>query len=195
MSEAENSRRKSPEALAIDFSCRGGDFERAAKLEDFAQGFGLGANRVGLAIDLNQEMGIAGRKMLSAKMLPGGFEGKAVGELEGGGEKAFAKDALDASRGRGGIGKGGRENRARRRSGNQSQRDFGDEAEQAFRADENADEIEAALVFLRATADAHQRSVGERDLQTEDVMARHAIFQAPRTAGVGRDVPAQRAFL
>ena len=57
------------------------------------------------------------------------------------------------------------------------------------------DEIEAALVLHRASADAHQRAVGERDLQAEHVISRDAVLQAARSAGVGGDVAAERAFL
>ena len=77
----------------------------------------------------------------------------------------------------------------------QAQRRLGDHAEQPFAADEKAREIEALLVLVRAPAALQHAAVSEHDFEAEHVVARHAIFQAARAAGIRRDVAAEAAFL
>ena len=51
-------------------------------------------------------------------------------------------------------------------------------------------QIEAGFVFVRASADADDGAVGQHDFEAEDVIARDAVFQTARAAGVGGDVAA-----
>ena len=69
------------------------------------------------------------------------------------------------------------QNGAKWRQRNQFQRGFGDNAEQAFRADKQAREIETGLVFVRATAGADDGAVGQHDFEAEDVITRDAVFR------------------
>ncbi len=77
----------------------------------------------------------------------------------------------------------------------QAQRRLRHHAEQPFAADEQAREIEALLVLVRAPAAAQHAAVGEDDLEAEHIVARHAVFQAARPAGVRGDIAADAAFL
>ena len=91
------------------------------------------------------------------------------------------------------VGKTGRKHRARRRPRQQTQRGFGHDPEHPFRSGEQPDQIETGLVLVRPPADARHRAVGQHHLEPENVMARHPVFQAARTARIGRDVPADAA--
>ena len=155
----------------------------------------LGAHGGALAVDLDEQMRVAFRQARRAEMLARGLEREAISHLQRGGKEAAAKHALDAGGGDARVAERGGEHRAGGRRGKEPQRDLGDEAEQALRADEDADEVEAAFIFHRAAAGADQRAVGERDLQAEHVVAGDAVLQAARAAGIGGDVAAERAFL
>ncbi len=88
-----------PEPFAGGFGRRRGDFQRAAGLEQLGEDADLRADGSRLAVDLDQEMRIAARDMFRAEMTSRGLEREAIGQLERGGEKAFAKDMLHAGRG------------------------------------------------------------------------------------------------
>ena len=76
----------------------------------------------------------------------------------------------------------------------ESQRDFGDQAEKAFRSDKNPDQIEAAFVFERSSPHADQRSIGQGNLKTENVIARHPVLQTAGSACVRGHISAEGTF-
>ena len=69
---------------------------------------------------------------------------------------------------------------------------FGGDAERAFGADENAEEIVAGSVE-RFSAEVDERAVGENDFEAEDVRGGEAVFEAMRAAGIFGDVAADAA--
>ncbi len=83
----------------------------------------------------------------------------------------------------------------RRRQRQQFQRRFGDHAEQPFRTRKSSDEIESGLVLMRAPTATDDAAVRSDDLESEHVLARHAVFQTPRPASVCRDVSPDAAIL
>src|SRR5208283_5460388 len=56
--------------------------------------------------------------------------------------------------------------------------------------DEQAMQVVAGLVFVRATAEPDDGSIGENDLKAENVVAGDAVLEAARPAGVGGNVAA-----
>ena len=84
--------------------------------------------------------------------------------------------------------------RDRRRVGHESHRDPGRDAHRPFGADEAAPQVEAGRVRLEPT-EPGRLAVREHDVDGEHVRARDARGQAVRPAGVGGDVPADRAGL
>ena len=70
--------------------------------------------------------------------------------------------------------------------------DFGDDAEHAFRAGEEREQVEAGRVE-RVGAERQTLAVDRDDLDLQDVVDRQAVLQAMHAAGVLRDVAADRA--
>ena len=64
---------------------------------------------------------------------------------------------------------------------------FGDDAELAFRADHEAQEI-VAVAFERGAADVDDRAVDQHHLDAQHVVGRHAVFEAMRAAGIHREI-------
>ena len=104
------------------------------------------------------------------------FKRKTVGDLEWRGQKTFRKDFLNHGSGFWHRGKRCREGGTRRRKRKQSQSDLGNNAEHSFGPDEEADQIEAGLVFVNTTAGSQNVAACEHDFQACYVIARHAIF-------------------
>ena len=80
----------------------------------------------------------------------------------------------------------------RLRCGPDPHSDFGRDAERAFAADEESDQIEAGRIGRRA-AETRDFAVGQDDGEPQDVARRHAVLQAVRATGVFGDVAADRA--
>ena len=90
---------------------------------------------------------------------------------------------------------GADDRRHRRGQRSQPQGRLGDHAERALGADEEALEVVAGHVLHRATAEAHGPPVGQHHLEAEDVVGGDAVLHAAQPAGVGGQVPADRADL
>jgi hypothetical protein len=60
--------------------------------------------------------------------------------------------------------------------GDEAEGGFGDEAEHAFAADHEADEVEAGFVFVAAATGAEDIAGGEDGFEAEDVVAGDAVF-------------------
>ena len=99
-------------------------------------------------------MGAATAQAFAFGAFVGGGEREFVGQFQRAGQKTGGENGVQ--RAHGGVhgtetdGEVGAERRQR----NQFQRGFGDDAEQAFGADKQAVEVEAGLVFVRASAEA-----------------------------------------
>ena len=104
-------------------------------------------------------------------------------------------DRGDGPAGRHHVGEGADDRRGRRRQRAQAQRGLGDDAERALRADEQPLEVVAGHVLDRAAAEAQRPAVGQHHLDAEHVVGGHAVLHAAQPAGVGGQVPADRADL
>ena len=92
-----------------------------------------------------------------------------------------------------------REGRHQRRrwqlGGHQPQGHLGDDAERSLAADEELEQGEPRDVLDPRTAEFDRPAVGEDDGHAEDVVRRHSVLHAAQTAGVRRDIAADRAEL
>ena len=140
-------------------------------------------------------MAFARRNDRRAEMRTRGFQREAVRDLKRRREVAGAENRLHRIRRLAEGAEARAERCARGRQRQQAQRGLGHDAEQPLAAGEHADEIEAGLVLVRAPAGAQHAAIGEHDLETEHVVARHAVFQTARAARVRRDVSADAAIL
>ena len=84
----------------------------------------------------------------------------------------------------------GQQRLLRRRLGQQAQQNLGEDAQRAFRADENLAQRIAGHVLHALVADPHHVAVRQHDLEAHDVILRHAILQPAQAARVARDVAA-----
>ena len=71
-------------------------------------------------------------------------------------------------------------------------RHLGDDAEQPFRAGDDAEQVVAVAVEMLA-AEADDLAGDQHDLAAEHVVGGHAVFQAMHAAGILRDVAADGA--
>ena len=107
----------------------------------------------------------------------------------------------DARRDDGGDGFGGvldavvqREHRPpRRRPRHELEQHLGDDAERAFRSDEEILERVTGDVLHARAAEPRDLAVSQDDLQSHDVVARHAVLEPAQSAGVLGDVAADGA--
>ena len=67
------------------------------------------------------------------------------------------------------------------------------EAERAFRPNEHLLQIEAGIIFEQIEHRRDHAAVGQHDLQSEQLIAHHAVAQYPDAARIGRDVAADGA--
>ncbi len=82
----------------------------------------------------------------------------------------------------------------RLRNAVQPELDFGDDAERALRADEEAGEVVAGRGFAHPAAGADHPPVGERDGEAEHVVADGAVADRVGAGGAGRAHAADRAL-
>ena len=68
-----------------------------------------------------------------------------------------------------------------------------DDAERPLRADPQVAQVVAADELFHGSAPAHFFARRQKAFQRDHVVARHAVFRGAQTAGVRRDVPADRA--
>ncbi len=69
----------------------------------------------------------------------------------------------------------------------------GDDAERAFRADEQVLQVVAGVVFLQLVEVVHHPAIGEHDFDAEHMRARDAVGDRRGAAGIGRKVAADGA--
>ena len=189
----------------------GGEGGFAAFPEEGALGFGLGdanfGSGVGAAdfVDVGHERGDFGdgtvefdeEKRAAHRIVGvdggfGGLDGERVHHFDGGGQHAGGDDAADGSAGFVGAGESGKQRLHGFGALDDAENHFCGDAESAFGADENAEEIVAGSVE-RFSAEVDERAVGENDFEAEDVRGGEAVFQAMRAAGIFRDVAADAA--
>ena len=122
----------------------------------------------------------------------GGLDGERVHHFDGGGEHARGDDAADGGAGFVGVREGGEERLHAFGALDDAQDHFCGDAERAFGADEDAEEIVAGSVESFA-AEVDECAVGEDDFEAEDVRGGEAVFEAVGAAGVFGDVAADAA--
>ena len=101
------------------------------------------------------------------------------------GRKALLQLAQQ-SNGTGEVGQGHQRTHARPRDGAQHQDGARNDAQRAFAAYEEVLEVIAGIVFEHGAQHGQQRPVRQNDLQTQDLLARHAVLHhavAPRIGG------------
>ena len=81
----------------------------------------------------------------------------------------------------------------RARTRHQPQHRGGDDAERAFRADEQVLEVVAGVVLLELVEVVEHAAVGEHHLDAERVRARDAVGERGGAAGIGREIAADGA--
>ena len=81
----------------------------------------------------------------------------------------------------------------RARPRHQTQRRRGDDAERAFRADEQVLQVVAGIVLLQLVEVVQHAPVGQHHFQAERVRARDAMRECGGAAGVGREIAADGA--
>ena len=91
------------------------------------------------------------------------------------------------------VGEGRQRGRGSARLRKELQHRRGDDAERAFAAEEELLDVVAGVVFAQALEAVPDTAVGEHDLQTENELACIAVTKHRGAAGVGRQVPADRA--
>ena len=116
-------------------------------------------------------------KPLAAGAFAGGGKGEGIRDLERAGQKPGAKNGVNCPDGVLHRGEADRQAGAERGQGQELQGRFGDRPQQAFRTDEQAGEIEAGLVLVRAAAKPHHRAIGQHHFQTQHIVPGDTVFQ------------------
>ena len=122
----------------------------------------------------------------------GGVDRRLVHHLHAAGNDAGADDIGDALAGRLHFRETDHQRPRRLRLLQDAHGDFGDDAEQAFRAGDDAHHVVAGG-FRRFAADLDDLARDQHDLAAQHVVGGHAVFQAVHAAGIFRDIAADRA--
>ena len=122
----------------------------------------------------------------------GGMDRRLVHHLHAAGDDAGADDARHALAGVFRARKADQHRARGLRLLQDAHRDLGDDAEQSLRAGDDADQVVAAGVQVLAAEPDHL-AADQHHLQPQDVVGRHAVFQAMHAAGILRHVAADGA--
>ncbi|MDB6016790.1 MAG: hypothetical protein JWR19_1279 [Pedosphaera sp.] len=183
-----------PDGFALGIAQAALNEEGAVFANDFGQSAEFAADGVLLAVELDDEVGIATGEALAAGAFARGSEGEGIRNFERAGKKAGAKNGAKGPDGVFHRAETDGETGTIRGQGKKLERGFGDDAEHSFRTDEQAGEVEAGFIFVSAAAESHHRAIGQDDFQTENVVAGNTVFQATRAAGIGGDVATKSAI-
>ncbi len=146
------------------------------------------------SISTNQGSLPASGMRLDGVELDHGFDARAQHQLErgdaAGGAVGGEVEQVDRGLRRRHAGKGGLD-RARPR--HQAQHRRGNDAERAFRADEQVLEVVAGIVLLQLVEIVQHAAVGQHDFEAERMRARDAVGDRRGAAGIGRKIAADGA--
>src|SRR5580700_7947071 len=180
-----------PDEGALGIGLGDADFRGGVGAADFVdvshQGFDFGDG----AVELDEEKGAA----VGVVGVDGGFgglDGESVHHFDGSGEHASGNDAADGGAGFVGAREGGEEGLHAFGALDDAENHFCGDAESAFGADENAEEVVAEGVE-GFSAEVDQGAVGEDDFEAEDVGGGEAVLETVGAAGVFGDVAADAA--
>ena len=146
-----------------------------------------------MAVGLHQQQRFAVERQADLGEILDAADRHAVEELERAGDDFRGNDRRHGARGvfhpvvarQHGPPRGG--------AGEKFQEDLGDDAQRAFRADEEVLHRVAGDVLDAGVAEAGDEAVGQHDFEPHHVVAGHAVFQPAQAAGVLGDVAADRA--
>ena len=93
------------------------------------------------------------------------------------------------------VAEGGHHHAGRVLRGQQSQRDFGDDAQRALTAHEQLRQAQPGDVLQSRTAEPDRGAVGQHYLHAQHVVGGDAVLHAAQAAGVGGDIAADAADL
>jgi len=154
---------------------------------------GVAAYRFFLPVEFDDEVRLAAVEQFAAGPLARRRQREGIGDLDGGRQKTGPKNRLNRP--------GGVTHRAEthpdtspeRRERQQLERRLSDDPEQTLRADEKSRQVKAGFVFVATTTELCDRAVRQHNLESKHVIARHAVLETARAAGVGGDVAADAA--
>lgn len=141
------------------------------------------------AVEFEKQRGLDGQ--VEMRVAVDGVDEAVVHELDAGEGKAdldALADGLDSS---GNSGEGAEGDAGGLRQRVEAERDFSDDAEGAFRADEEASQVVTGAGFAGARAGVDDAAVGEDDGEGEDVFAHGAVTDGSGSGGAGGGHAAQ----
>ena len=181
-----------PEEVTLGVVARDADFAGMMRVADFGDRGGLSSDGFSEAFDFDEENSRAVHGETRVDIVFDGAQRPAVEHFTRGGSDGAGGDVDD---GVGGI-IDRIEDGEKRFHGfglaRKLYRDFSDQGERAFRADEEAGEIVARRVAVPA-ADANDFAAGEDELKRGDVIGGDAVGEGVRATGVFGDVAADGA--
>ena len=182
-----------PEARALDVVARDAHGSRAVRSAERLDRRDVDLETGERAVDLDEQRGRRVRRI--AGRVDRRFHGanrRLIDHLERGRNDARRDDRRHGARRRVERHEVGEQRANRFRISRQSNGDVERDAKAALGADERADEIVAILLAVRA-AERDDLAVGKQHGERDDVIRRHAVLEAVRTARVLGDVAADRA--
>ena len=150
----------------------------------------LAAHRFFLPVELDNEVRLAAVEQFAAGSFARRRQREGIGNLEGGRQKTSPKNRLNRPSGVAHRAEAHADAGPERRQRQQLERRLGDDPEQSLGADKKPREVEAGFVFVATPAELRDRAVRQHNLEPEYVVARDAVLEAARAAGVGGDVAA-----
>src|SRR5260221_1829144 len=122
----------------------------------------------------------------------GGLDGERVHDFNGSGENGRGNDAAEGGARFIGGREGGEEHADAFGALDETENDFGGDAQSAFGADEDAEKVVAGRVE-RLAAEMNEGAVGKDNFEAEDVRGGESVLEAVRAAGIFGDVAANGA--
>ena len=181
-----------PEEFALASVACDANFARVIREAHFVDGGGLCGDRFGYTFELNEQDGGAVTRESGVDVVFDGVESPAIDHFAGGGSNGAGGNFSDGARGVVEIVEDGEQSFYGFGLAGKFYRDFGDEGERTFAADEQAAKIVTRGIAVRV-ADAHDFAVGEDELERDNVIDGHAVGERVRTASVFGDIAADGA--
>ena len=178
-----------PEANALGFVLGQAHFGGAGQLEHFADARAVVVHVGFHAIQLAEQDRLGIHRVTGMDEVLGGADRQVVHHLQAAGDDAGGDDVADRTTGLLHRVEGSEQHLGHLRLGQQFDRDFGDDAEHAFGAGEQRQQVEARRV-QGVGAERHALAFDGEDVHLEQVMHGQPVFQAVHATGVLGDVAA-----
>ena len=176
-----------PEKIAFGVVAGEAHFARVMRVADFGDGDGLGGDSFGKTFDFEKKNGGAVAWEARVDEVLDDAKRPAIEHFAGGGSDGASGNIHDSFRGVVHGVENGKKGLDSFGLAGKLDRDFRDERESAFGADEEAGQIVARGIALRA-ADANDFAVGENKFESGDVIGCDAVGKRVGTARVFGDV-------